>query len=92
MLMKKVCFTGYRPEKFNFDLKKGNDKFDILMTRIKKTIVSLINDGCRVFYTGMAQGAFVFVPGFRNNQGYIEIAIHRDYPEGPCIDYLTPRS
>lgn len=56
MLMKKVCFTGYRPEKFNFDLKKGNEKFDILMTRIKKTIISLINDGCRVFYTGMAQG------------------------------------
>lgn len=54
--MKKVCFTGYRPEKFDFDLKKGSKKFDILITRLEKTIISLINDGCRVFYCGMAQG------------------------------------
>lgn len=54
--MKKVCFTGYRPEKFDFDLKKGNKKFDILIARLEKTIISLINEGCRVFYCGMAQG------------------------------------
>lgn len=52
----KCCFTGYRPQKFPFKL-SGNDKeyinFENLLV---DKILELINEGCTVFYTGMAMG------------------------------------
>ncbi len=54
--IKKVCFTGYRPEKFPFKLNNDNVDFLTLKSRIIKTLTSLIEDDCRIFYCGMAQG------------------------------------
>lgn len=54
--VKKVCFTGYRPEKFPFKLDNDNADFELLKSRIHKTLIALIEDECKVFYSGMAQG------------------------------------
>ena len=53
---KKCCFSGYRPSKFPFALKKGNADFEVLYRNLTTTISALIEDDCRVFYTGMASG------------------------------------
>jgi uncharacterized phage-like protein YoqJ len=53
---KKACFTGYRPEKFPFKLDDTSVDFQILKSRILKTLESLINDDCKFFYSGMAMG------------------------------------
>ena len=55
-IIKKACFTGYRPEKFNFKLNNKNDMYLQLISSINDTLISLINDGCNVFYCGMAPG------------------------------------
>ena len=53
---KKACFTGYRPEKFPFKLDDTSVDFQILKSRIIKTLESLIDDDCKFFYSGMAMG------------------------------------
>lgn len=53
---KKCCFSGYRPSKFPFKLKKGNADFDLLYRNLTTTISAIIDDDCAVFYTGMATG------------------------------------
>lgn len=55
-LIKTACFTGYRPEKFPFKLDNDDVDFQILKSRIFKTLVSLIEDDCKIFYCGMAMG------------------------------------
>ena len=54
--IKKACFTGYRPEKFDYKLNNGNPKYKLMASRLIETIESLYNDGCKVFYCGMAPG------------------------------------
>ena len=55
-LFKKACFTGYRPEKFPFKLNEDDVDFQILKSRIIKTLSALIEDDCKIFYSGMAMG------------------------------------
>ena len=54
--VKKACFTGYRPDKFPFNLNNDNVDFTVLKSRIKTTLLALIEDDCKVFYSGMAMG------------------------------------
>ncbi len=54
--VKKCCFTGYRPQKFPFKLNNNSAQFCILQSRIERTLTSLIDDDCKVFYSGMAAG------------------------------------
>lgn len=52
----KCCFTGYRPQKFGFKMSFNDPlyvKFENLLT---EWIIKLINEECRIFYTGMAMG------------------------------------
>jgi uncharacterized phage-like protein YoqJ len=55
-VVKKACFTGYRPDKFPFNLNNDNVDFAVLKSRIKTTLKALVEDDCKVFYSGMAMG------------------------------------
>ncbi len=55
-LIKKACFTGYRPGKFPFSLEKNNTEYKKLITSLTQMLINLINSGCSVFYCGMAEG------------------------------------
>ena len=50
------CFTGYRPEKFPFELKLGTAEFNLLENKIYDAVFAEYNDGVRTFYCGMAMG------------------------------------
>ena len=52
----KCCFTGYRPSKFPFKLSVNDEKYIKFENNLVEGILELINEGCRVFYTGMAMG------------------------------------
>ena len=47
--LRRVCFTGHRPEKLNIDEKEVKD-------RLRKAIQQSINDGFTTFISGMARG------------------------------------
>lgn len=50
------CFTGYRPQKFPFELSKESPdylKFENILT---DTVFSLAKNGTKEFYSGMAMG------------------------------------
>lgn len=49
MRLKRVCFTGHRPEKLNISKKEVKD-------RLRKAIRQSINDGFTTFISGMARG------------------------------------
>lgn len=51
-----ACFTGYRPEKFPFDLSVRNKKYIDFENLLVREIYSAYAAGCRTFYTGMAMG------------------------------------
>ncbi len=55
-IIKKACFSGYRPEKFDFELNKNNESYKRLISRLGNTVRSLLENGCDVFYCGMAPG------------------------------------
>lgn len=53
---KSCCFTGYRPEKFPFELgskTKENTEFE---NRLTAAVFSLPKEGCTTFYSGVAMG------------------------------------
>lgn len=50
------CFTGYRPEKFDFMFNENSKDYRSFMSRLTTGISRLINNGCTTFYTGMAKG------------------------------------
>ncbi len=50
------CFTGYRPEKFPFELKMGTAAFNELENKIYDAVFSEYTNGATVFYCGMACG------------------------------------
>ncbi len=54
--IKKACFTGYRPQKFPFKLEKNNTEYNNLISSLKQVLINLIENGCTVFYCGMAEG------------------------------------
>ena len=53
---KNCCFTGYRPEKFDFKFDDTDEKFNIFTKRLLTAISKAISNGCTTFYTGMACG------------------------------------
>ena len=53
---KSCCFTGYRPEKFSFELKLGSPEMSALEKKIYDIVFALIEDGYNCFYCGMASG------------------------------------
>ena len=50
------CFTGYRPEKFPFPFETDNPRHREFIRRLGLGIARMIENGCTVFYCGMAQG------------------------------------
>ncbi len=50
------CFTGYRPDKFDFLFDKNEPLYVKFTSRLVSAISAKIVDGCTVFYTGMAKG------------------------------------
>lgn len=53
---KSCCFTGYRPEKFPFELNRRSKEFKQLENKLIDAVFSLPDEGCYTFYTGMAMG------------------------------------
>ncbi len=51
-----VCFSGYRPKKFDFPLINGNKQFEQLKSELKSLAIKLIKDGYKTFYIGLAEG------------------------------------
>lgn len=74
---KKCCFSGYRPSKFPFKLRDFDPDFQVMLRNLTTTVSSLIDDDCRVFYTGMASGfdiiAAEVVLGFRKSNPEIRL-------------------
>ncbi len=50
------CFTGYRPEKFPFDLCVKTKEYLDFENRLYSAVFSLANEGITRFYCGMAMG------------------------------------
>ncbi len=50
------CFTGYRPEKFDFPFEESCPEYRRFYGRLMTAIAEVIEKGCTVFYCGMAQG------------------------------------
>lgn len=55
-ITKTVCFSGYRPEKFDFPLNSYSDEYTKLLGYINLSIIFSIEDGYDTFLCGMAQG------------------------------------
>ncbi len=52
----KCCFTGYRPAKFPFRLSENDRAYIDFENALFEGITNLIEEGCTIFYTGMAMG------------------------------------
>lgn len=52
----KCCFTGYRPAKFPFRLSESDKAYIDFENALFEGITNLIEEGCKIFYTGMAMG------------------------------------
>ncbi len=52
----KCCFTGYRPEKFPFELNENSAKFVKFENDMFEQILKLAEENCTTFYCGMAMG------------------------------------
>ncbi len=52
----KCCFTGYRPQKLPFKLSHSDSDYIKFENDLLEGIISLLDENCRVFYTGMAMG------------------------------------
>ena len=51
------CVTGHRPVGFPFPRNEDSDSYYFYLQRLQNEILSLINQGCLHFITGMAEGA-----------------------------------
>ena len=56
MVNKIVSFSGYRPEKFAFIIKKGEAAYLALEKRIEDAVIKAVEDGYNTFFCGMAMG------------------------------------
>lgn len=52
----KCCFTGYRPQKFPFKVSISDSEYVKFENILTEGVMKLIDENCRVFYTGMAMG------------------------------------
>ena len=50
------CFTGYRPEKFPFELYSDTKEYLDFENKVYSAVFSLANEGITKFYCGMAMG------------------------------------
>ena len=50
------CFTGYRPNKFPFELNQSNAEYIRFENKLTDAVFSLPDEGCHTFYCGMAMG------------------------------------
>ena len=50
------CFTGYRPEKFSFELYKQTKEYLDFENKLYSAVFSLANEGITKFYCGLAMG------------------------------------
>ncbi len=50
------CFTGYRPQKFDFPFTPDNEEYIALENKLTDAIFSLPQENCFKFYCGMAMG------------------------------------
>ena len=50
------CFTGYRPDKFDFEFDKNDPQYIEFTSRLVSAVSTKISEGCTTFYTGMAKG------------------------------------
>ena len=50
------CFTGYRPEKFGFELSPENKSYNDFTRKLYDNIVDLAETGVKTFYSGVAMG------------------------------------
>lgn len=55
-IIKSCCFTGYRPNKFPFALQKDDTDYIKFENKLIDAVFSLPNEGCNIFFTGMAMG------------------------------------
>ena len=74
-----VCFSGYRPEKFGFDL--NSPQGQRLTQDLEKCIQTLINKGFENFIVGGAMG-------FDTLCGEILIKLKKDYPNTKIYSYI----
>lgn len=56
LALKTVCFSGYRPEKFTFNLLGDHEDYRTLESRIEAEIINAVNSGYSNFMCGMAKG------------------------------------
>ncbi len=54
--IKKCCFTGYRPDKFDFDFTPDNSHYRDFENKLVDAIFEAGNEGFTEFYCGMAYG------------------------------------
>ena len=52
----KCCFTGYRPDKFDFNLYEDTKEYLELENKLYGAVFSLANQGITRFYCGVAMG------------------------------------
>ena len=52
----RCCFTGYRPEKFDFSLDENNTMYNKFVDRLFNAVTDLAESGVSEFYSGMAMG------------------------------------
>ena len=50
------CFTGYRPEKFGFELSPENALYNKFTSKLYEKIVDIAETGVTTFFSGMAMG------------------------------------
>ena len=55
-LARTCCFTGYRPEKFEFTLYEETKEYLEFENKLYSAVFSLANQGVNRFYCGMAMG------------------------------------
>ncbi len=53
---KSCCFTGYRPNKFDFEFVRENPQYKTLENRLLTEITAANDNGCREYFCGMAWG------------------------------------
>lgn len=58
--MKKVCFTGKRPQSMPWQYDESDARCVALKMRLEEEILQALADGYRWFITGMAQGADIW--------------------------------
>lgn len=54
------CFTGYRPEKYGFDIDGTNEQGIELQVKMEIYVRELVKKGVTVFYCGCARGFDIF--------------------------------